>query len=1366
LPVPARLAPDHGNDSHQDAAMKLNEPDMPAKTEAENTLEREEQSRLDALRAYDILDTPAEPALDRLTSLVASICGTPIATLTFVDEGRQWFKSAVGLEIREIDRADGFCARAIQGTGLYMVPDAAKDPVFATNAAVAGPSGIRFYAGVPLLSPGGYALGTLAVMDRVPRSLDDLQSTALKTLAEQVMMQLELRRQRRALGALTPARVPDITKEKAADEDAARLAIRLLGMLDGITDAIYTLDRRWRFTYLNKEAAVHLRQPRKQLLGKVIWDEYKEAVGSIAEREFHRAFRENRPVQFEQFYAPLQLWCEIRAYPSEEGLAVSFHDISARKQAEQAIRESEERFKHVATATADGIWDWDAKSDRLWWNEGMHALFGFPPEETEPGIESWSSRIHPDDKDRVLHGVHAVVSGGGENWTDEYRVVRHDGTFAHVLDRGFVIRDREGQVLRIVGGMTDQTARKRSELDLARLNRALRMRSSSNELLIHSKDETALITDLCRLAVDVGGYRMAWVGYAQDDETRTITPAAYASGPDDTSYVAGLRFSWSEDEPTGRGLAGQAIRSGQPIFSENLRGDATFYPWLAAAEERGYRGVICLPLRDKERAFGVLTLYSHEVRPFSAEEVKLMQELADNLAFGIGSLRSQEERRRIQAAVRKVAASVSASAGAEFFEQLASNMAEAAGAQGAFVARFLPGEPIIVRTVAAVIDGRPVDNVDYAIEGSPCEKLLREEHYVVPAGVAGLFPRARSIADFGAQAYVGGRLDNSAGQPMGLLFVLFREPLKRYSFIKSTLRIFATRAAAELERQEADARISDQASLLDKAKDAIVVRGIDNRVQFWNKGAERLYGWTSDEALGRSIEELLYDDPSTLEEATRSVLEQGEWSGEILGHRKDGSSVTIEANWTLVRDDDGRPQSILAIKTDITQRKAAEREIQRLAFYDGLTRLPNRLLLMERLQHALTISARSRKMGAVLFIDLDNFKTLNDTLGHDKGDLLLQQVSQRLTACVRESDTVARLGGDEFVVMLEDLSESPQEAIAQTKAIGEKILAAVNRPYQLAGHERHSTPSIGATLFNGLSGDADELLKRADLAMYQAKAAGRNAIRFFDPKMQAAATDRAALEADFRQGLRQQEFLLHYQPQLCAEDCVVGAEVLVRWQQPRRGLVSPAEFIPLAEETGLILPLGKWVLETACRQLASWAACPAMARLTMAVNVSARQFRDPGFVKQVLAVLDRTGANPQLLKLELTESLLVENVEETIAKMSALKARGVGFSLDDFGTGYSSLSYLKRLPLDQLKIDESFVRDVLTDPNDAVITRTIIALGQSLGLEVIAEGVETEEQRAFLAELDCHAYQGYLFCRPLPAEQFERFMRDRNVGPG
>ena len=489
-----------------------------------------------------------------------------------------------------------------------------------------------------------------------------------------------------------------------------------------------------------------------------------------------------------------------------------------------------------------------------------------------------------------------------------------------------------------------------------------------------------------------------------------------------------------------------------------------------------------------------------------------------------------------------------------------------------------------------------------------------------------------------------------------------------------------------------------------------------------------------------------------------SIARSGCWQGEIWDRRKNGEEYQKWLTISAVKDDEGSVTHYVGAQYDITERKKAEEKINELAFFDQLTGLPNRTLLMDRLRQAMTNSRRNGGYCALLLIDLDHFKTLNDTLGHDMGDTLLQQVAQRLTDCVRAGDTAARVGGDEFVVILTDLSQVETSAATQTELIGEKIIAALNRPYLLKDATYRSTPSIGASLFNGDRIEIEVLLKQADLAMYRAKDEGRNTLRFFDSEMEMVVMARAALEKDLREAIQENQFVLHYQAQI-ANGQLTGAEVLVRWAHPQRGLVSPAEFIALAEESGLILPLGAWVLETACRQLASWAALPEMEALTIAVNVSAHQFRQKEFVDQVFGILKATGADPRRLKLELTESMLVADVEEMIEKMRVLKALGVGFSLDDFGTGYSSLAYLKRLPLDQLKIDQSFVRDLLDDSSDASIVRAIITLAQSLGLGVIAEGVETKMHCDFLARAGCHAYQGYFFSRPLPLDDFEDFAR-------
>jgi diguanylate cyclase (GGDEF)-like protein len=416
--------------------------------------------------------------------------------------------------------------------------------------------------------------------------------------------------------------------------------------------------------------------------------------------------------------------------------------------------------------------------------------------------------------------------------------------------------------------------------------------------------------------------------------------------------------------------------------------------------------------------------------------------------------------------------------------------------------------------------------------------------------------------------------------------------------------------------------------------------------------------------------------------------------------------------------------------------------------------------LLDRLKQALAASTRSGKRGALLFLDLDHFKTINDTLGHDVGDLLLQQVAKRLVACVREGDTVARLGGDEFVVLLEALSKDELEAATQTETIGHKIQAALNQPYKFAAYEHRSTPSLGATLFNDHEASVEMLLKQADIAMYEAKSAGRNALRFFDPKMQEAITARLDIEAELHKAIEQQQFQLYYQVQVGRNGQALGAEALIRWQHPERGLITPFNFIPLAEETGLILPIGRWVLNAACAQLKRWEQQEMTRHLSLSVNVSAKQFHQVDFVEQVQSVVMHHGINPARLNLELTESMLLQNVSAMILKMNALRAIGIRFELDDFGTGYSSLQYLKQLPLYQLKIDQSFVRDIASDGGDRTLVRAIISMAHNLDLEVIAEGVEDEEQREFLKNNGCNYYQGYLFGRPVPIDAFEAVLAD------
>ncbi|MBU0688201.1 MAG: PAS domain S-box protein [Gammaproteobacteria bacterium] len=544
--------------------------------------------------------------------------------------------------------------------------------------------------------------------------------------------------------------------------------------------------------------------------------------------------------------------------------------------------------------------------------------------------------------------------------------------------------------------------------------------------------------------------------------------------------------------------------------------------------------------------------------------------------------------------------------------------------------------------------------------------------------------------------------------------------------------------------------------------DAIVITDAQSNILRVNNAFTQITGYRSWEVVGMNPRVMSSGrhDQAFYQEMWQQLLEHGTWAGEIWDRRKNGEIYPKWMTITAVKDEAGSTVNYVAIFSDITERKRSEDEIRGLAFYDALTQLPNRRLFMDRLHNALAVSARNADFGALLFIDLDRFKVLNDTLGHDYGDLLLIEVAERIKHCVREIDTVARLGGDEFVVVLEGIGDHREEASHKAGLVAEKIRESLALPYQLKTHEHYSSPSIGVELFHNGAETSDDLIKHADVAMYQAKHAGRNTVRFYDPSLQHDLDTRAMLENDLRRAIENDELSLHYQVQVDNERRLVGVEALLRWQHPTRGMIPPVKFIPVAEESMLIIELGDWVLHHACGQLALWSADPLKSGLTMAVNVSAHQFAMHDFVEHLSSVLQRHGIEPSKLKLELTEGVVLNDITDVVEKMRKLKVLGVQLSLDDFGTGYSSLAYLKKLPLDQLKIDQSFVRDITVDPGDAGMVQSIIDMAKNFRHDVIAEGVETEAQLSFLKHHACMAYQGYFFSKPVPLDELERLIAD------
>lgn len=560
------------------------------------------------------------------------------------------------------------------------------------------------------------------------------------------------------------------------------------------------------------------------------------------------------------------------------------------------------------------------------------------------------------------------------------------------------------------------------------------------------------------------------------------------------------------------------------------------------------------------------------------------------------------------------------------------------------------------------------------------------------------------------------------------------------------------------QRKQAQSDLSI-AAIAFESQNGIIITDTQGVILRTNQAFTQITGYTAQEAIGQTVS-MLKSERHNKPFYTRlwSVLNsQGHWQGEIWNKRKNGEIYAEFLTITAVHANGLGITHYVGNFSDITGNKEAEAAIHRLAYYDALTGLPNRRLLQDRIGQAIIASTRSGIYGAILFVDIDHFKILNDTRGHTVGDLLLVDVAKRLHANVRQSDTVGRQGGDEFVVLLDNLSTEINEAATMAKQLGEKLREIMEKPFDLNGFEYLCKLSIGISLFQK-EDTVEDLFKHTDLALYQAKDAGRNTLRFFDPAMQEALNLRSALESELYQAIKQEQLHLYYQPQVDEAGHAMSVEALIRWQHPQRGLVMPNDFIPLAEESGLILSIGHWVLETACAQLKKWENHPYTRTLQIAVNVSSRQFRQTDYVSQVEKVLKESRINPILLKLELTESLVLENIPDSIEKMHILKQLGITFSMDDFGTGFSSLSYLAQLPLSQLKIDKSFVDNIPGEKNDEMITRTIITMGLGLEMNVIAEGVETQAQREFLEANGCTTYQGYLFSRPLPIKELEEFL--------
>lgn len=1013
------------------------------------------------------------------------------------------------------------------------------------------------------------------------------------------------------------------------------------------------------------------------------------------------------------------------------------------------LRNSLERFEIALDGAGQALWERHLLTGSMIVNERWKAILGYDSMDNVLSAEVWQGLVHPDDWLRVMAANQANIDNRVPEYTCEYRL-HHKKTdrWIWVRSRGRVVeRDASGKALRMLGTFMDITESRLAVEAAGRQHGMLQAISRAQGLFITSIDAATVFEGVLRDLLCITQSHCGFVAEVHFDaglqprmtiQTVAGQARADAAGHQRMTLAIGQRIR--ADHKT---LLGATMALGEPVIVNEPAQDVR---WQADSQACGMlQAFLGIPVHNDGELVAVVGLAD---RPggYSQADVDFLDPLCNTIGQLVQARRSDAERRRVETELESARTLLEQKAQA--LEMALDSMPHGLSQQNA--------------------DGRiTLYNQRFLAMLDLPEALLRQQ-----PTIAELIRFRNERGDFGENM----ELLDAAGQDYCQLALVSREGKAPDSYMHRTRdgRMLEVRSKALADGGMVQTYIdmtdffSAQAALRESEAR---FRSLTNLSSDWYweqdeqfrfvriEGSEQSrLGMADVAAVGMTRWELqTYNVTEAQWQEHRKALNAHQVfrNFEMERATTDGSKLWVSIDGEPILDAAGVFKGYRGVGRNITGSKLAAMKIERLAFFDELTGLPNRRMLTDRLQKALAIATRSRNRGALLFIDLDNFKDLNDTRGHDVGDLLLQQVATRLRGCVREADTVARLGGDEFVVMLDELSPVDARAAAQAELVGRKVLNALNQDFELLGVPHHSTPSIGITLFHEQLQNVDELLKRADLAMYQAKAAGRNTMRFFDPVMQAAVSARAGLEADLRKGLSRKELLLHYQPVVDAAGSKIGVEALVRWQHPERGLVPPMEFIPMAEQTGLILPLGEWVLRTACELLVVWSRQPQTSRLSMAVNVSARQFRQSDFAEQVEELLRTTGANPFRLKLELTESLLLSDVEDAIAKMSQLRALGVSFSLDDFGTGYSSLSYLKRLPLDQLKIDQSFVRDVLTDPNDAAIVRTILALARSMELTVVAEGVETPGQREFLARNGCMVFQGYLFGHPVPVEALQ-----------
>ncbi|MBZ0104943.1 MAG: EAL domain-containing protein [Sulfuricella denitrificans] len=902
-------------------------------------------------------------------------------------------------------------------------------------------------------------------------------------------------------------------------------------------------------------------------------------------------------------------------------------------------------------------------------------------------------------------------------------------------DLSSVIPVAEGMENSVLGWLSETQRRlngldRERKADAARIQRLTQVYaalSQCNQAIVRCSSEHELFPIICRDAVQFGGMKMAWIGRV-DETSQQVRPVA--SYGDDMRYLDGIEISTDPSVPYGNGPTSAAIRENQPSWCQDFIHDPRTAMWHERGAHSGWGASASLPLHRNGVVIGSFNLYSGEANAFDEGIRTLLVEMALDISFALDNFAREADRKRAIEALQESEARFRA------VTQSSSDAIVTADREGNIVG-WNGGAEAIFGYSEAEANGQPLTIL--------MPQRYRARHL---AGMSRVLAGGETHA-IGKTLELDGLRKDQSEFPLELL--LAKCELEGGWFIAATIRDIT-------RRKQAEAQIKLAAEVFEQSNEAFIITDADHNIVLVNHAFTLITGYSEAEVLGQNPRMLASGrhDADFFRAMWEAIDAQGHWQGEVWDRRKDGSIYPKRLSISKAQDSQGDVTHYIGIFSDITQHKATEAQIQQLAHFDVLTGLPNRALLAERIHHDISMARRNHTQLVVLFLDLDHFKNVNDTLGHRIGDELLIEVAKRLKSAVRGEDTVSRLGGDEFILVLPGTDADGAAHLAG------KLLDSVAQPFHIEQHELIVTPSVGIAIYPSDGDDFDTLSQCADVAMYRAKRDGRNNYRFFTAEMQAHSARALQLENALRHALEREQFQLHYQPQISLENGrIVGAEALLRWQHPELGMISPAEFIPVAEDSGQILQIGEWVLRSAASQLKTWIGS-GLPPIIMAVNLSAVQFRHPNLPALVAQIVDETQLPPQYLELELTEGVAMDDPLAAIAVMDILHDQGIRMSIDDFGTGYSSLSYLKRFLVYKLKIDQSFVRDITDDPEDRAIVGAIISLASSLGLRTIAEGVETEGQLAFLREKGCNEVQGYYFSKPLPADQFELFMRSQS----